>query len=458
MSLVNTFPLAGIIPADDNWGGAKRISVKLPASVTYAKGTVLGEVAGANEVQTVTLASTTASGTFTLTYAGQTTAAIAYDATAATVQSALEALSNVGANNVSVSGSAGGPWTITFQNTLGKQNVAEMTADSTSLGGTNEVQTVTLTNAAGGTFTLTYAGQTTGAIAYDATAGTVDTALEALSNIGAGDVAVTGSAGGPYTVTFTSALAATNVAEMTASGASLTGTNEVQRITITGTPTGGDFTLTYAGQTTAPIAFDADAATVDAALEALSNIGPGDVTCGGGPLPDSFVTVTFTGTLASTNVAQMTADGTGLTGGTAPAIAITTTTPGLAPSVAVVTATAGGPGTATPATVTAGAAATSGTYKAYLSSSTDGSEVAKAILEFDSATDASGNITLGGASGGGDKQQLTLGNTVPVFVSGDFRTEDLLQTAGAGQLTEAAVASLGKLVYGSVTKGLLRIG
>src|SRR4051812_4803680 len=28
-------------------------------------------------------------------------------------------------------------------------------------------------------------------------------------------------------------------------------TNEVQRITITGTPTGGTFTITYAGQTTA---------------------------------------------------------------------------------------------------------------------------------------------------------------------------------------------------------------
>lgn len=86
----------------------------------------------------------------------------------------------------------------------------------------NEVQVVTLTNATGGTFTLTYAGQTTAPIAFDASAATVDAALEALSNIGVGDVLVTGSAGGPYTVTFGTLLAATDVEEMVADGALLT--------------------------------------------------------------------------------------------------------------------------------------------------------------------------------------------------------------------------------------------
>lgn len=89
--------------------------------------------------------------------------------------------------------------------------------------GTNEVQSVTLTSATGGTFTLSYGGQTTAAIAYNASAAAVQAALEALSTIGAGNVAVTGAAGGPYTVTFQSALGATDVAQMTASGALLTG-------------------------------------------------------------------------------------------------------------------------------------------------------------------------------------------------------------------------------------------
>lgn len=90
--------------------------------------------------------------------------------------------------------------------------------------GTNEVQTVTLTgDPEGGTFTLTYSGQTTAAIAFDAAAADVKAALEALSNIGTGDVKVTGSAGGPYTVEFRGDLSGTNVAQMTASGAGLTG-------------------------------------------------------------------------------------------------------------------------------------------------------------------------------------------------------------------------------------------
>ena len=119
-----------------------------------------------------------------------------------------------------------------------------------------------------------------------------------------------------------------------ASGASIQlragGTNEIQRVTITGSPTGGTFTLTYSGQTTAGIAFDATAATVDAALEALSNIGAGDVTCTGGPLPGTAVDVEFTNQLGLTDVAAMTASGAGLTGGASPAVAITTPTPGVA--------------------------------------------------------------------------------------------------------------------------------
>jgi hypothetical protein len=86
--------------------------------------------------------------------------------------------------------------------------------------GANEAQTVTVTGSpTGGTFTLTWSGQTTAAIAYNATALTVRNALEALSNIEAGGVTVTGAAGGPYTVTFTSGA---DVAQMTAT-ASLTG-------------------------------------------------------------------------------------------------------------------------------------------------------------------------------------------------------------------------------------------
>lgn len=87
----------------------------------------------------------------------------------------------------------------------------------------NEVQTATVTGSpTGGTFTLTYDGETTGSIAYNAAASAVQTALLALSNLNGADVAVTGSAGGPYTVTFGDRKAGLDVSALTAT-ASLTG-------------------------------------------------------------------------------------------------------------------------------------------------------------------------------------------------------------------------------------------
>lgn len=107
-----------------------------------------------------------------------------------------------------------------------------------------------------------------------------------------------------------------------------TPTDEQQTVTITGSPTGGTFTLTFDGQTTGAIAYNATAGDVDTALEALSNIAAGDLTCTGGPLPGTAVVVTFGGTLGETNVAQMTADSGGLTGGSTPTVTVTTTTGG----------------------------------------------------------------------------------------------------------------------------------
>jgi hypothetical protein len=99
-----------------------------------------------DEVQSVTEGGSGLT-SFTLTYSGQTTASIAAAATAAQVQAALEALSNIGAGNVSVTGSAGGPYTVTFQGTLADTNVAQMT--STPTGGTGTVTVATVTG--GGT-------------------------------------------------------------------------------------------------------------------------------------------------------------------------------------------------------------------------------------------------------------------------------------------------------------------
>lgn len=103
-------------------------------------------------------------------------------------------------------------------------------------------------------------------------------------------------------------------------------TSEVQTVTITGTPTGGTFTLTFDGQTTSAIAYNATNTDVDTALEALSNLEPGDVTVTGGPGPGTPFTVTFNSALG--DVPVMTANGAALTGGTTPTVTVTTGTPG----------------------------------------------------------------------------------------------------------------------------------
>ncbi|MET0684994.1 MAG: ThuA domain-containing protein, partial [Solirubrobacteraceae bacterium] len=88
-------------------------------------------------------------------------------------------------------------------------------------------------------------------------------------------------------------------------------TNESQNLTVTNA-TGGTFTLTFDGQTTAPIAFPLDNAAIESALEALSNLDDVAVTGTGAR------TINFRGNKAEQNVPLMTVDGSGLTG-TAPA-------------------------------------------------------------------------------------------------------------------------------------------
>ena len=69
----------------------------------------------------------------------------------------------------------------------------------------------------GGTFTLDFEGETTGPIAYDATADQVGDALMSLANIGQGNIIATGGPvnGGVVSIAFTNALATTAVDQIT---------------------------------------------------------------------------------------------------------------------------------------------------------------------------------------------------------------------------------------------------
>lgn len=111
----------------------------------------------------------------------------------------------------------------------------------------------------------------------------------------------------------------------------MTGTNtsEVQTLSITGTPTGGTFVLSFKGYTTSPIAYNATAAAVQTALEVLSSVGAGGIVATGGPLPATAVTLTFSNQLGGQSVPLITTASTNLTGGTTPAVVVTRTTSGV---------------------------------------------------------------------------------------------------------------------------------
>lgn len=78
-------------------------------------------------------------GTFTLTYSGETTTAINEDDSAATVESAIEALSNVTAATVTGSGTSGTPWVIRFDTSTGS---GIMTSTDTTLVSTVTLETI----------------------------------------------------------------------------------------------------------------------------------------------------------------------------------------------------------------------------------------------------------------------------------------------------------------------------
>lgn len=186
---------------------------------------LLAVAAGVNEIQRIS--SYESSGTFTLTFDGQTTAAIAWDADAATIQAALEALSNIGAGNVSVTeGPLDEFGTEVAVEFIGALAAADQPLITSSVGpyvdGENEVQRVT-SDRTGGTFTLTFDGQTTGAINWDASNAQMQTALEALSNIN-GVICTGGPLPGAIDVEFIANNSETDVPEMTVTDSGTGGT------------------------------------------------------------------------------------------------------------------------------------------------------------------------------------------------------------------------------------------
>jgi hypothetical protein len=114
--------------------------------------------------------------------------------------------------------------------------------DAAGIPGSSGVQTLDVTTApTGGTFTLALNNVISAPIQYNDTAANIQTALEALSTIGTGNVTVTGGPIGtaPVVATFGGALANMTINQMAINDTALTGGNVTVTVTNLGSPTLG---------------------------------------------------------------------------------------------------------------------------------------------------------------------------------------------------------------------------
>lgn len=202
------------------------------------------------------------SGTFTLTFDGDTTSALAYDISSADLQTALNALTSITtAGGVTISGNDGGPFTIAFDS-VGAQdyitgdlillepasvlgNIRKQTGDGSTKeiqvvrilegvvalqssfsaipaptaaistlkeggSGANEIQQLIIDRECiGGLISLTFGGETT-SFDYGATSDDVKESLEVNSTIGTGNISVTKVSNLIYTFEFIGTEADTN--------------------------------------------------------------------------------------------------------------------------------------------------------------------------------------------------------------------------------------------------------
>lgn len=156
-----------------------------------------------------------------------------------------EGVPRTGEFNLSLDAATGGTFTLTYN------------AQTTSALSPPSVYLVWVAGATGGTFTLSWNGQTTAGIAWNASAATVETAVELLTTVDNATVTGSGTVGSPWKIEINTP-AVRSV--LTGSGASLT-------------PGGATLTINDA----------VTAAIVEAALEALSTIDDATVSGVGTP-------------------------------------------------------------------------------------------------------------------------------------------------------------------------------
>jgi hypothetical protein len=225
-----------------------------------------------------TIAGLPLAGTFTITdtAATQTTAAIPFNASASTVQSAIVAALTTNWSTATVTGSTGGPWRIT--NGVNGAQAALLVIGTAGLSPASQAQVEQEEVGSVSTPAIQWFKLLLSPVAYQDAWAPFPAPAVAISNIQTGGVA---------------------------------GSNSIQGITLNNQPYAGTFTVTFGGQTTAPLPYNSTTAQVQTALQTLSTIGAGNCSVGG--IIGAYI-VTFIGSLGGAAQAPFTASAAGLTG------------------------------------------------------------------------------------------------------------------------------------------------
>lgn len=185
-SAIDFVPVGGWVRFDDLYEvrGSSPLNNDGKVVNLLFKGTTSGLsiFAGLNEIQQVAFTDIPDEGDYVLIHDGNRTSRLAYNANAAAIEIALEALSSI--TSVSVTGDYSVGFTIEFTGADGLQPTLPILADLYD--GNNEVQLLDFDNNDfdSGSFKLNFNGQLTTAIAFNnINTASIKSALEALSNL-----------------------------------------------------------------------------------------------------------------------------------------------------------------------------------------------------------------------------------------------------------------------------------
>lgn len=318
-----------------------------------------GQSGFGNEIQSITLPNPTG-GTWDITFNRSSdesgvpqSATLQWNVTRNELREALEGFNNIGPGNVSVSGKGTGsdPFLVEFIGALASTNLPLLQTNQVKLVGSSNAFVSTIVNGTVNerqkisnpadnrvSLSATFDGVTSVDIPYAASLNDIQSALEGITTIGAGNISVTGSQTdrdaryvGDYIVDFIGSLAGQNVPMISVNPAYVSeviwngglGANEEQRLTINDV-VGGTYNLTVFNQDgsdfgiTTDLGFNETPGNIKSAiLNACSFLSSSDIDVTDIPSAENRYRrlIVFGGLYSGLNMPQISVDGSTLIGG-----------------------------------------------------------------------------------------------------------------------------------------------